>query len=261
MKQRIISAIFMILITLPIVISGGQTFAIVIGLLGIFALKELLDLKKTQKKIPTIMTCIFYFSLLFIIYLCPFDFASSGVSYSLFSLLIILFLFPTLFSNQKDSYDTTTAFYFFSVTLFLGLACHSLIMVRFQDLSSFLYLVFVALLTDTFAYFIGSFIGCHPLAPVISPKKTWEGSIFGTICATISCSAYYMAIHPSMNLWYVVFFTLLLSIVSQFGDLFFSKIKREYRVKDYSNLIPGHGGILDRFDSLIFVALVYLFFI
>ena len=110
-------------------------------------------------------------------------------------------------------------------------------------------------------YFGGTFFGKHKLAPLISPKKTWEGSILGTILATILGSIYYFLVIRTGNIFSIILLTLLLSIMGQLGDLFFSKLKRENGIKDFSDLIPGHGGILDRFDSMIFATLVYLIFI
>ena len=114
-------------------------------------------------------------------------------------------------------------------------------------------------MTDTFALLTGMFIGKHKLAPTISPKKTVEGFVGGALMGTfIATSFYTTVINPAMPLVFVIFITLLLSCVGQMGDLVFSFIKREYDKKDFSNLIPGHGGILDRFDSLIFVVLAFI---
>ena len=113
--------------------------------------------------------------------------------------------------------------------------------------------------TDTFALFTGMFIGKNKLAPSISPKKTIEGFIGGALMGTFIATAFYVTvINQSMPLVLIIFVTLLLSCVGQLGDLVFSFVKREYGKKDFSNLIPGHGGILDRFDSLIFVVLAFI---
>ena len=114
-------------------------------------------------------------------------------------------------------------------------------------------------MTDTFALITGKLIGKRKLAPTISPKKTIEGSIGGSIMGTFVASAYYITVvNPFKSLVLVILISFLLTCVGQLGDLAFSFIKREYDKKDFSNFIPGHGGILDRFDSLIFVVLVFI---
>ena len=116
-------------------------------------------------------------------------------------------------------------------------------------------------MTDAFAYFTGFFIGCNKLCEKISPKKTWEGAIGGTVVGTLVATFFYLfLINSEVNVFLVIGITFLLTVVGQIGDLFFSSIKRHYKIKDFSNLIPGHGGILDRFDSIIFVVLTFLLF-
>jgi len=114
-------------------------------------------------------------------------------------------------------------------------------------------------MTDTFAMLIGCLIGKHKLIPDVSPKKSVEGSIAGSLVATIIASIYYYNVVTSgINLIVLIVMTLILSVLGQLGDLFFSKIKRENEIKDFSNLMPGHGGILDRFDSMTFIVFGYI---
>ena len=129
------------------------------------------------------------------------------------------------------------------------------------------WLIFVgSWVCDTFAYFAGSFLGKHKLIPELSPKKTIEGSIGGVLGAVVVGILYGFIVAgikgTSMNKWGVfcyVLIALVSSIFSQIGDLTASAFKRHYGIKDYGDLIPGHGGILDRFDSVIVTApLVYL---
>lgn len=120
--------------------------------------------------------------------------------------------------------------------------------------------VFCMIFADTGAYFSGRAFGKHKLAPAISPKKTIEGLLGGTaacICFTILA----FPLLPSLNLWNRMVLGLMLSLVAPMGDLFFSALKRWAGIKDSSQLIPGHGGVLDRFDSLFFAAPFALFYI
>ena len=119
------------------------------------------------------------------------------------------------------------------------------------------YILIAAWGTDTFAYAVGMRFGKHKLTK-ISPKKSVEGSIGGTIGAIVLALIYTVIVQKYVNLnlsyTFVAITTLALSILSQLGDLAASSIKREMEIKDYGNLIPGHGGMLDRIDSIIFVA-------
>ena len=138
----------------------------------------------------------------------------------------------------------------------------------YDNCESFFLILFVALgacLNDAFAYFVGVFFGKHKMNPRISPKKTWEGFFGGVILGGASCFAFAFIMaannHPlltgflDVNHWYhILALSFLMPLVSTLGDLVFSSIKRHYQIKDFSNLIPGHGGILDRLDSIMFAA-------
>lgn len=114
--------------------------------------------------------------------------------------------------------------------------------------------------TDTFAYFTGRFLGKHKLCEKLSPKKTVEGA-FGGVAGAIIVILIYTYFCPSeTNYIFAILFAIAVSVVSQMGDIFFSCIKRENGIKDFGNLMPGHGGVMDRFDSVILTApLTYLF--
>lgn len=117
--------------------------------------------------------------------------------------------------------------------------------------------VAITWLGDTSAYFVGRVMGRHKFAPVISPKKTWEGAIGGLVGTAGGAVLWVELTRPlvpwTMSLAEVIGFGVLVSVAGQVGDLFESRFKRECEVKDSSNLLPGHGGILDRVDSLLFV--------
>ena len=127
--------------------------------------------------------------------------------------------------------------------------------------------VTAALLTDVFAYFAGSKFGKHKMTPKLSPHKSWEGAAGGvvgsTLCALLFLTVFskFFATKPFfMETWAFLLTVAGVSILSMFGDLMASFIKRNYGAKDFSNLIPGHGGIMDRFDSVLVAApVLYLF--
>ena len=131
-------------------------------------------------------------------------------------------------------------------------------MVLIEDKNIFLLLIILSALNDSSAYAIGKNFGRHALSKKISPKKTVEGSLGGIIVTSfIGIVIFKLKISPlyldSINIFYLIFTIILLSIFGQIGDLFFSKIKRIKQIKDFGNIFPGHGGLLDRIDSSLFI--------
>jgi phosphatidate cytidylyltransferase len=138
--------------------------------------------------------------------------------------------------------------------VYAGLTAVSLAAIRDDDFTGFiamLYLFAVVWGTDIAAYFSGRAIGGKKLAPSISPGKTWSGAIGGAIAAVVCGSLVVLSYMQTVTLW-ILGLSLLLSVLSQMGDLFESFMKRRYKVKDSSHLIPGHGGVMDRIDGLVF---------
>lgn len=127
--------------------------------------------------------------------------------------------------------------------------------------SKYVWLVYIiAFGSDTFAYFAGKLFGKRKLYPQVSPNKTIEGAIGGIIGCTIISILYFN--YLSINKYiYIIIFSICASIFSMVGDLSASKIKREFEAKDFGNFLPGHGGILDRFDSVLFVAPIVYYFV
>ena len=135
----------------------------------------------------------------------------------------------------------------------------SLIRIHTMTIGRYVILIpfIVACLNDTGAYFTGILLGRHKLAPVISPKKTVEGAVGGVLCAMIVMLLYTLILGVGfdfyVNYGYAMIYGLAGALVGIFGDLCFSVIKRQTGIKDYGNLIPGHGGVLDRVDSMVLV--------
>ncbi len=259
MKKRVISAIIMMLIAIPIILAGKEVFSLGVALLSILSLKEILDLKKSHNKIPSALTLFSVLSLIAIIfYEYQGSFVSYGISHRLLIIILMVYLLPTLFTNK---YETKDAYYLFGILIFLGMAFHSMIIIRSDNIYLFGYLLLIPIVTDTIALVFGSLIGKRKIAPTISPSKTIAGSVSGSIFATVIGSIYYCLLINRNNILLIIIMSLILSIVGQFGDLLFSKIKRENEIKDFSKLIPGHGGILDRIDSFLFIILFYFLFL
>ena len=261
MKKRVISAIVMLMIVIPLLIIGGIPYSLGVGLIGCAAFKELIDLRKDKlNEYPNLMKYIGLISMLFLIYS---NFEKYGllfgISYKLLCGIILIICIPTVL--YKNSYKVSDAFHLLSNVLFLGIGFNLLISVYNYGIKYFILLILITILTDTFALFGGTLIGKHKFSK-ISPNKTTEGCIIGSLVSTFVCTMYYVnIIGMEKSLLTIIFIILFLSIVGQCGDLFFSAIKRECNRKDFSNLIPGHGGILDRLDSIIFVLFAFVLII
>ena len=258
MKKRIISAIVALIIVVPLIILGGYFFALGVSVVAMLAYKELIDLKKSHGEYPKLIIFLGLFCLLFLVLSSYIDFSVyRGITYQSITMVLLLLLLPIIF-YQNDKYTSKDAFYLIGIILFLGVIFNLFLIIRNRGLYLFIYLLVVPLVTDIFAMFGGKMFGKHKMCPKLSPKKTWEGAISGTLIGSIIGVVFYSLLVGNLT-FRVVIITILLSIVGQMGDLVMSKIKRENDIKDFSNIMPGHGGILDRIDSIIFVFLMYMF--
>lgn len=260
MKTRVISAIIMIAVFVPLLFIGDLPFAILMTALGIGGLYELLKVRESKKTIPFIVKL---FAYIMVSAFCLYNFDSieftSQFDYRVMAILLFLFLAPIVFINDYDKYNFNDALYVIGSLLFVGLSFNLIVITRNFDINYIIYLLLITTITDTFALITGLLVGKHKLCPKISPKKTIEGLVGGVLMGTVVSTAFYFTvINSNTSLVFLIFSTALLCLVGQLGDLVFSSIKRYYDVKDFSNLIPGHGGILDRFDSLVFVAFAFI---
>ena len=261
MKKRVLSAIIMILIFVPLLFIGGIPFAILMTVLALGAMHELMVIREKKKEFPTLIKIIAYLLTAFSLVLTyNQDLFSFKISYQLISFIILLFLLPILLKNKKEmNYDINDALYLIGSLLFINLSFNLILVIRNYSLYYLIYLLLITVTTDTFALITGFYVGKNKLSPTISPKKTIEGFIGGVLMGTfVSSVFYYTVIDSGISLAILILTTLFLAVVGELGDLVFSSIKRTFNVKDFSNIIPGHGGILDRLDSLIFVILAFI---
>lgn len=255
MVIRILSAIILLPLLFFVLINGGIPFYLGVSVVSLMAIKEFYYAFKTKDLKPinilgyilSIFISIFFFFKMDNIYLG--------------TLFFILFFTACILVVLKK-YNIMDVCVTFLGIIYVPYFLNYIILIRNTFNYKYIWIVFIiAWMTDTFAYFSGYFFGKHKLIPEISPKKTIEGSIGGILGSIFSCTIFGYIL--DLNLLHMGIIGGLGSMIAQCGDLFASAIKRFLGIKDYGKLIPGHGGILDRFDSIIFTApfvYYYLFF-
>ncbi len=266
MLKRVLTAVVAIAIFFPVLyFSELWIFPAVMALLSLIACFEML------RCIGAIKHYAYSIVLLAVsagVPLLPYWFETSQVEHILTLSLIVLALY--LFAVMTFSRGAITfshAGTAFLTGFYIIVAFTALTLLRYRvPAGKYVYLIcFIgAWVTDTFAYFCGFLFGKHKLIPDVSPKKTIEGSVGGTLFCILAMLGYGWIVQSisggTVSANYVVLGIsgLFISIVSQVGDLLMSAIKRTFGIKDYGKLFPGHGGVLDRFDSVMAVALVLL---
>ena len=252
MKQRVITAVIALIIFLPLLYLGGIPFDILVTLMGIVAMSEFLIMKK---KLLVSFEAIDSFLLMLSILLPVFwaGFWTQDTLGGSFYLLALVMLVYTVISKNRFSFDDAGVLLLGG--LYAGLGFRFMMLARAESLWMMLYALLIVWVTDSGAYLIGRKIGKNKLAPHISPNKTWEGSIGGSLSAVVIVGAYLYFVQAAFPYSFstMLLWTLVFSVGGQLGDLIESAFKRHYGVKDSGKILPGHGGILDRFDSLLFV--------
>lgn len=256
---RVLSGLILFpIVAIVLIFANKYIVDIAIAVIALMSLHEFYKAFRTGKKanpvdwlgyVAAILVCL--------IHVVPIELILKTIGALLPISILILFL-HSIFSNLKINI-TDIAVTFFGI-------CYIVIFLTFisvirEDLENgrllIWYVFFTAWGTDIFAYIIGKNFGKHHFTQ-ISPHKTIEGCIGGVIGALLLTIVYTVVcqfvFHVSYNYWLVIGITILLSILSQIGDLAASSVKRYTGIKDFSNLIPGHGGMLDRIDSIVFIA-------
>ena len=258
MKKRVVSAVIALLITIPLVYKGGIIFYIFALILGLVGLREILKL--FIKK----MTTRFIGYISFILLMLPNIFKTEFINiidYKVLGLTILFICLNALLNHKDKEFNTNSCFTLLGIVLLLSTAFSSLIILRNMSLLYFIFIFIISITNDMFAHSIGTLFGKHKINE-ISPKKSWEGCLGGLFFGVLISSLFYLIlINSEINIITLILITLLLSIIGQLGDLFFSLVKRNNNIKDFSNIMPGHGGVLDRLDSVIFISLAISYFI
>ena len=263
LKQRILSAVIGLVILIPVLLCSQTVVNIALVLVIMFSLYELYKAFGFFEKMPVAVLGM----LLPVLFVLGKFFLAQKLFYMpLLTYGYILLVFITLIVYHKDIKFSDMAV-MFSMTFVITLFFSYIATVRAMEMGNVLiWSIFVgAFFPDSFAYFIGRAFGKHKLAPVVSPKKTVEGALGGLAGGVAFMLLFGFVVTLIFPSWEANYFNLgvmglLCALVAEIGDLSMSAIKRDVGVKDFGNIMPGHGGLLDRLDSVLFVApLVYLF--
>lgn len=259
MYKRILTAVLGVPLLILIVKLGGiplLTGVIVITSIGLYELYSTFQVKNSRINI------LFEIILSIILLIIMDQFPKFILLY--ITLLFFIHFMYQIFINKPSFEDGLLSFMgIYYVSFLLG---HILLFDNILYGNYLIWLVFlIAFSTDTFAYFTGLYLGRKKLCPGISPKKTIEGSIGGVLGSLLVCILYGIYLNNLLDTnilsRHFIVLGVLTSIISQFGDLTASLIKRNYGIKDFGKIFPGHGGILDRFDSIIFAAPIVYYYI
>ena len=257
MKTRIISALIGLPLLLFIVVQGGWWLRIAAGVLGLVGMREFY--KAFFKRTNGAEVIGYFFGCVYVIFLDSLIYGSALFSVFVSVFLIALLIYSVFCYHKTNASEILTAFFGFFYACFL--LSHIYLVREYTHGKLLVWLVFLAAFgCDTGAYFAGVRFGKHKLCPTLSPKKTIEGSIGGIVTATMLSLVYGLWVESAYPLeganilllcGLTGFFG---SLLAQVGDLAASSFKRQTGIKDYGKLMPGHGGVLDRFDSVLLTA-------
>lgn len=258
MLKRTITAACMMAVFIPICIySGTIIFNITMSLLSLIAVYEMLSCVGAKKNIPVLaFSCLLGAAMPII----PYYTSVYTLHIELVCYIVYMILVFTLMVFSKGGEDFTTVSAAFMGVFYISVSFTAIVLLREKGAYLYLLAFFGPWVSDTFAYIVGRLIGKRKLIPEVSPNKTIAGSIGGIVATAALFVVYgfviakYADISSTPNIIAMAIAGAIVSVISQIGDLTASYIKRRYGVKDYGKLFPGHGGVMDRFDSVLLTA-------
>ena len=258
-KTRLFSGIVLVALALVLIITGGDLLLVstlVISYIGMFELYRIFHIEKSAPGIIGYLAATVYYCNL------RFEFIPDLMMFVLGFFMLLMFAYVFTYPKYKTEQIMAAFFGVFYVAVMLSYVYQT------RMLAAGAYIVWLIFLCswgcDTCAYCVGMLIGKHKMSPKLSPKKSIEGAVGGVIGAALLTILYGMIFKSAMNstqthVFIMAGISAVGALISMVGDLTASAIKRNYEIKDYGKLIPGHGSILDRFDSVIFTAPVIYF--
>lgn len=262
MKTRIITGLWAGAIFVTLIALGGSPFVILMGVLALIGLSEFTLMRRHKlTAFPFLVTALLVaFPFVMTLLERQMDMSELPMSVNQWMILgLTLLLFWTVVTKNRFTYEDASFYFVSAVYVVIGFTSFALVRLSDDGLSKVLLVLFIIWATDSGAYFTGKAIGKTKLWPSISPNKTIEGAV-GGILSGIVIGIAFILVDPILPLWEVIILALVVAVVGQLGDLVQSAYKRHYGVKDSGHLLPGHGGILDRFDSMIAVFTVIWIF-
>ncbi|MBR6072817.1 MAG: phosphatidate cytidylyltransferase [Bacilli bacterium] len=257
MKKRIIGGAIICALIIPcFIIKTPIVFDILACIVGVLAMYELINANKHLNKMPNMLKALSLICVPLMAFLNLNGSFYMGIELLSLVIPILLLWLPSLILHKKG-YGSTEAFITIMTGLLIGIITYGFITLFTANRWVLLYLIIIQVGTDVFAYLGGKVLGKHKFSK-ISPNKTIEGCVIGSVFGTALGFIYFLKVLQAPNLVLILFVTLLFSVIGQAGDLLFSLIKRENDIKDFSHIIPGHGGICDRLDSLSLILLLYI---
>ncbi len=246
LKSRVLVAIIGIPIGLACVILGGYFMLGLAVVLTVLGMHEYYTLLRPYK--PNLL--VGYLAALAVV-LGAFFYSVSGLLAGLAALVILTFFWSLRGELGAHLVGRMAVTHFGTLWIAAGFAYLLLLRELNHGMALVILVMACTMLSDTFAYFVGRAIGRHPMAPRISPKKSIEGAVGGLVGAVVAALVFKLY-SPWLSTQDAVILGLIIGIVGQWGDLFESAVKRDFGVKDSGKILRGHGGILDRFDSILF---------
>ena len=249
-KTRLISGIVLVIIALATIISGSWILFFTLLAVSLIGMRELYKVMKVSDEHVTVLVLVGYLGAVLYYIAMKADFGNYGTMAIIISMILILFVY--VFGYPKYHAEQVMAAFFGVV--YVAVMLSFIYLTRSLPDGKFLvWLIFLCSWgCDTCAYCVGMLIGKHKMAPVLSPKKSIEGAVGGVAGAALLGVIYAAATQGKMAEYALI--CAVGALISMVGDLAASAIKRNQNIKDYGKLIPGHGGILDRFDSVIITA-------